>query len=938
MIMLVSNWGQPGRPVSLDADDIVRKERHWKKGMEFRYRSWHGMDAADAASKLSVDPSRGLEEGEVASRREQVGTNTLPDAIRRSSLKVFLEQFQSPLIYILFIAAIFAFALGKHGDAIVILAVVFINSLIGWLQEGRAERSMEELRRLAVLRVRVLRSGMELDIEASELVPGDIILLAAGDGVGADARLLDATALEAAEAALTGESLPVAKRVHTLPPDTLLADRSNMVWSGTHITSGRCRALVVGTGQETEVGKIVQMTEAAETPKTPLELRIAQFGRYLVAAAIALFVAVMAFGLLRGMDTVEIFMVAISQMVSMVPEGLPVAVTIALSVGMQRMAKQGAIVRRLAAVETLGSTSVICSDKTGTLTSNEMTVTTIWLPGGRHIEVSGAGYKPKGTLVEDGVDLAAETDDGLRPLIRTGALCNDAHLVPPDREDQRWHALGDPTEAALLTLASKACVDSPQRLRAWRRLAEIPFDPDAGMMATAYLDPDGVNHVLLKGAPESIIEWCRQANFDGRYLGLDDVGRNAALGASEELASRALRVLALAEIHGGSLKNGTGFGGLGREAVLLGLVGLMDPPREEVKSSIDKCQQAGMRPVMVTGDHKSTGLAIARQLGIARSGDRAVDGRELELMPEQELRSAIDTVAVFARVHPAQKLRIVEALKSRGEVVAMTGDGVNDAPALSRADVGVAMGITGTEAAKSAADIVITDDNFTTIVRAVKEGRLVHRNLGKVILYLFATSMAEIAVLLTALMLGYPLPLAAVQILWINIVTEGTVTVNLIMEPSEGDEMNLRPVSLNEPLLSRSVLRRVILMTPVMALSTFGYFAWRIAEGVPYAQVQTETFTVLAACQWFNVLNCRSATRSALRFDLFRNPWMLGGLALSILLQLLVIYWPVLNTLFHTVPITSGNFLVIAAVASLVLWAEELRKFFARRRLARHKS
>ncbi len=901
--------------------------------MDLENRSWHQLGSTEAATALAVDPTRGLDEEEVRQRRKQAGSNTLPEAARRSSIKAFLEQFQSPLIYILFIAAIFAFALGRRGDSIVILIVVFINAVLGWFQERRAERSMEALRKLSMLRAIVMRAGKEKNIAVSELVPGDIMLLSAGDGVGADARLLETTVLEAAEASLTGESMPVAKHARKLPPDTPLADRSNMIYSGTHITSGRCRALVVDTGRRSEVGKIARMTEEAETPKTPLELSIAQFGRYLVAGAVMLFIAVMSFGLLRGIATVEIFMVAISQMVSMVPEGLPVAMTIALSVGMQRMAARGAIVRRLAAVETLGSTSVICSDKTGTLTRNEMTVTRIWLPGGRQIEVSGAGYAPTGSLTQGETVLAAETDDGLRPLIRAGTLCNNARILPPDQEDHRWHSLGDPTEAALLTLASKACVESSQTLHTWLRRAELPFDPEAGMMATAHVDPEGSHHVIIKGAPEAVIERCKLMNVEGHYVALDKNNRDAVIRASEELAGRALRVLAMAEIRDASLDPAAGFDGVSGEAVLLGLVGMMDPPRKEVRSSIIKCQQAGMRIVMVTGDHKSTGLAIARTLGIARKGDRAVDGRELEQMPEHELRSDIDTVAVFARVHPEQKLRIVEALQSHGEVVAMTGDGINDAPALSRADVGVAMGITGTEVAKSAADIVITDDNFRTIVQAVKEGRLVHRNLGKVILYLFATSMAEITVLLAALLLGYPLPLAAVQILWINIVTEGTVTVNLIMEPPEGDEMRLKPVSINQPLLNRRVLQRVLLMTPVMALSTFGYFIWSISQGLPYSQVQTETFTVLAACQWFNVLNCRSETRSSLSFNLFRNPWMLGGLALSILLQLLVIYWPPMHALFHTVPISGLDFLVITAVASLVLWAEEARKLFARRRL-----
>ena len=889
-------------------------------------RSWHGLDAVEVADELAADTARGLTQAEVARRLARYGANALPQARRRSRLRIFLSQFQSPLIYILFVAAVFAFALGQHGDAGVILVVVFVNAVIGGFQEGRAERSMEALSRLSALEVRVLRDGQEVMTEASGLVPGDIVLLRAGDAVGADARLIEATALEASEAALTGESLPVGKDPDRLPADTLLADRRNMLFSGTHITAGRARAVVIATGTATAVGNIARLTESAEPPKTPLEQRIAQFGRYLVAAAIALFVAVMAFGLMREIPVVDIFMVAISQMVSMVPEGLPVAMTIALAVGMQRMAARGAIVRRLAAVETLGSTSVICSDKTGTLTRNEMTVTAVWLPDGRELQVSGAGYAPEGAINDGTADVTAESDPGLHALIAAAALCNDAQILPPDAEDSRWRALGDPTEAALLTLAKKAGVD-PEALKRERvRSAEIPFDSAAKMMATEHACPDGGSRIFLKGAPEAIVKLCGVAE----PAILDPSMSKRVTATARELGERALRVLALAEVPEATLDTATGFEQFRGRAILLGLVGGMDPPRDEVKVSIAECQSAGIRPVMVTGDHKATGLAIARTLGIARAHDRAVDGRELELMPEQDLRAGLEHIAVFARVHPAQKLRIVEAFQWRSDVVAMTGDGVNDAPALARADVGVAMGITGTEVAKNASEIVITDDNFATIVHAVEEGRLVYRNLKKVILYLIATSMAEISVLLGALLFGYPLPLAAVQILWINIVTEGTVTVNLIMEPPEGDEMNQPPVSLSEPLVNRPLLKRIALMTPTMALSTLGYFIWQLSEGIPYAQIQTETFTVLAACQWFNVLNCQSETRSALRLGLFRNRWLVGGLALGISLQALVVYWPPMNSLFHTVPIPAGDLAVIVAVASLVLWVEEVRKFVAR--------
>jgi len=901
--------------------------------MDDTHLDWHSIEVQEVLDVLKTDPSIGLNAAEIEKRYSRYGANELPESAGRSSLRVFLQQFQSPLIYILFIAAIFAFALGRHGDTLVILVVVFVNSLIGWYQEGRAARSMESLRKLAAWQARVLRDGDELVIDTAQLLPGDIILLTAGDGVGADARLIECSSLESAEATLTGESLPVRKTCARLPADTLLADRSNMVYSGTHITSGRGKAVVTSTGALSEVGKIAHMTASSVSPKTPLELSIAQFGRYLVAGAVALFVAVMTFGLMRGVPTVEIFMVAISQMVSMVPEGLPVAMTIALAVGMQRMAGHGAIVRRLSAVETLGSTSVICADKTGTLTRNEMTATAFWLPQGRVIDVAGAGYQPEGNFYADGRELDVAEDAEIIVLLESAALCNDARLVPPDKTDSRWRILGDPTEGALLTLARKAHINLAELRHKWRRRAEIPFDADAGMMATSHLrQGNGSSLIVFKGAPEAILELCGHTQENGVSTPLDELRKKTVTRAAEDLAARALRVLAFARIEDEDLKPHMEFEEYTGRLTLLGLIGEMDPPREEVKESVRQCKEAGMRAVMVTGDHKVTGLAVAKMLGIAGEDEWAVDGRELQLMPEHELREKIDHIAVFARVHPAQKLRIVEAFQSRGEVVAMTGDGVNDAPALTRADVGVAMGQTGTEVAKSAAEIVITDDNFATIVDAVKEGRLVHRNLRKVILYLFATSMAEIAVLMTALLLGYPLPLAAVQILWINIVTEGTVTINLIMEPPEGDEMKHRPVDLKRPLLSLDLLKRVTLMTPVMALSTFGYFAWRYSQDIPYALVQTETFTVLAACQWFNVLNCQSETRSVFRLGLLRNPWMVGGLMLSILLQLAVIYWPAINGLFHTVPIASNDILLIIFVASLVLWAEEIRKYIVKRR------
>ena len=881
---------------------------------------WHALDATSVLERLGGDATAGLTAQAVAQRSAEHGPNALPEPPKRSGFMVFVRQFKSPLIYILFIAAALAAGLGHVGDAAVILAVVLVNALIGCYQEGRAERSMAALRRLSALQVRVLRDDQEQAIPARDLVPGDVLLLAAGDAVGADARLIDAAALAAAEASLTGESVPVSKSVPALPEALGLADRRNMVFSGTYITAGRARAVVTATGTHTEVGGIARMTEGAQEPKTPLELRIMQFGRYLVAGGLVLFVVVVALGLLRGLPFADVLMVAISQMVSMVPEGLPVAMTIALAVGMQRMAGRGAIIRRLSAVETLGSTTVICSDKTGTLTRNEMTVSSLWLPGGRSIAVSGVGYAPQGALSEAGAPVIA-ADGAVTALLQAVVLCNDAELVPPQDDMTQWTVLGDPTEAALLVVAAKAGIEHQALRQQSPRGAELPFDSDTKMMATRHGDLTAPRQVFIKGAPEAVLRLCVA---DGQ------AALHAARDAAEGMASRALRVLAVATVADDPLDTVGGFDALAGRATLLGLIGQIDPPREEVKVAVAECRAAGIRPIMVTGDHKLTGLAIARELGIAHDGDRAVDGAELERMNEAELLEGLDRIAVFARVHPAQKLRIVEALQARGDVVAMTGDGVNDAPALARADVGVAMGITGTEVAKSAAKIVITDDNFATIVNAVEQGRVVYGNLKKVILYLFATSMAEVLVLLLALVLGYRLPLAAVQILWINIVTEGTVTVNLVMDPPDGDEMKRAPVPRHDRLLSNEMLWRVALMTPVIALSTFGWFVWRQAGGMPYEMVRTETFTVLAVCQWFNVLNCQSATRSALQFGILRNHWLLGGLSLSIVLQGAVLYWPPLNDLFHTVPIPPADLLPIVAVASLVLWTEEARKLFVR--------
>ncbi|MBA3539531.1 MAG: HAD-IC family P-type ATPase [Deltaproteobacteria bacterium] len=888
-------------------------------------RHWHALHADETLIAVASDRHLGLSDREARRRLAVMGPNALPEARRRSAWAVVFSQFKSPLIYLLLLAAAIALALGHVSDAVAIFTVVVLNAVIGAVQEGRAERSLAALRKLGVHKTRVLRGGVERIIATHDVVPGDIVVLEAGDAVPADARLLDGAALQIAEAALTGESVPIAKSLQPLDPDTPLADRRNMIYAGTHVTAGRARAVVVATGQHAEIGHIAMLAESAERLNTPLERRLAQFSRYIVIAAAVMFVVVIVVGLYHGLPFGQTFMIGISQLVGMIPEGLPVAMTIALAVGVQRMARRRAIVRQLSAVETLGSTTVICSDKTGTLTRNEMTVTAIALPGGREITVTGSGYAPEGTLLEGGATLDA-LDADVRALIEAAVLCNDARLQGPDQASPGWRPIGDPTEVALVTLAIKAGLIPDDLRRRMPRAAEIPFDPAAQMMATQH-----GSTVFIKGAPEVVLELCRAVREHGCDRELDDASRRAIAATAAQLGDRALRVLAVGVVPDAEIHGAAGFAAFNGRVILLGLLGQIDPPRAEVRDAVQQCRDAGIRPVMVTGDHKMTGLALARALGISRDGDAAVDGRELEQMSDVELAARIDAISVFARVHPAQKLRIVHAYQQRHEVVAMTGDGVNDAPALVKADVGIAMGITGTEAAKEAAKIVITDDNFASIVAAVEEGRVVYRNIKKVLLLLFSTSAAEVIVLLAAMLIGYPPPFAAVQILWNNLVSEGLITVNLIMEPPEGDEMRQRPVPHDEPLLTRILLTRMAFMVPAIVVSTLGWFIVRTAAGVPEAQVRTETFTLLVLCEWFNVLNCRSATKSALDLGIVRNPWLIGGLVLGNVLQVAVVFWEPLGRVFHTVPFSLDIVIELGVVASLVLWVEELRKLWVRR-------
>ncbi len=881
-----------------------------------RHTAAHSEEIDQLIQDFGSNEKKGLTPLQVEKRRAEVGSNVLIAKKQQSWVVNFFLQFLNPLVYLLLVAAVLMFFMSNATDSFVILAVVIFNAVLGAVQEGRAERSLSALLKLSKIRARVVRDGEEKQVDASELVPGDVIHLAAGDAVPADARILQAVSLEVIEAALTGESEAISKINGKIDQNIILAERKNMLYTGTFISRGRCLALVTATGANTEVGKIKIGVEEKKTIKTPIERRIAKFTRQLCIAAIVIFFLLIGIGFLRGMPLVEILMAAVSQLVSLIPEGLPAAITIALAVGVQRMSKRGAIVRRLVAVETLGSTTVICTDKTGTLTRGEMEASAIFLPAQPVIFLEGEAQ-----FIQAKKTIAPDENNALVVLLEAAVLCNDAKL---ELEGNRWHILGDPMEGALIHLARKAQLDDQVIRQEFPRKAEIPFDSSIKLMATLHA---GV--VMVKGALEAVLELCPTVLIDDEERELTPKVRQEIEDEAKESSKQGLRMLAFARVEddGEEIDNISQIKG---RALFLGFIALFDPPRNEAFQAVKTCWEAGIRPIMLTGDHLWTAKAIAKQLGILKEHDEAIDGKELDALSEKDLSERIHTIAVFARLHPAQKLRIVKALQARGEVVAMTGDGVNDAPALACADVGIAMGMTGTDVAKEAAKMIITDDNFATIVKAVEQGRLVFNNIKKVIFYLIATNFSAALTLLIAITLGFPLPLAAVQILWINIVTEGTVTVNLILDPPEGDEMKRPPTRVNDHIFSRSTLIRLIYTSAIITILMLSYFIYLWENNFNLILIQTQMFTLLAFCAWFKVLSTRSEKRSVFQSKLLENPYLAIGLAVSVVLQAMVIYVPSLNQIFHTVPLTIGQVLVLLGLGSIVLWIDECRKWLSR--------
>jgi len=882
-----------------------------------RNAAWHELAADKVLTQLGVSAQVGLSGEDAARRRQQYGPNKLTRRRGRGPLMTFLLQFHQPLIYILIAAGVITAGLSEWVDSGVIFGVVLVNAIVGFVQEYRAARAIEALAQTMTAEATVIRDGAKQRLPAEELVPGDIVLLASGDKVPADLRLLEVRDLRVAEAALTGESLPVEKSEDPLPAQTPLADRRNLAFASALVTYGHAKGVVVATGDRTEVGRISELIQSAEDLSTPLTREIARFSHWLLYVILGLAGLTFLIGFLRGQPVVEMFHAAIALAVGAIPEGLPAAVTVVLAVGVWRMAQRNAIIRKLPAVETLGSTSVICSDKTGTLTQNEMTVQRVFA-GGRFFEVSGAGYAPLGEVASaEGEDASA--GESLRQCLMAGALCNDSVVV---RKDGRWEVQGDPTEGALLVVARKAGLD-PDALNArFPRVDTVPFESEFQYMATLHDAGEGGKRIVyLKGSAERVLERCVDVDTDSVLRTVDEMGR------------RGLRVLAFA-----SKEMPPGTARIGHEDVsggmtFLGLQGMIDPPRPEAIAAIGVCKTAGVQVKMITGDHATTAAAVAGQMGLegATGPDGmalVLTGREIENLPEDELAQAADSAAVFARVSPEQKLRLVRALQRLGKIVAMTGDGVNDAPALKQANIGIAMGITGTDVAKDAADMVLTDDNFASIEAAVEEGRGVFDNLTKFIVWTLPTNLGEGLVILAAVLLGATLPILPVQVLWINMTTAVFLGMTLTFEPKEAGIMKRPPRNPGQSFLTRRLIGRVILVGAILLLGAFGLFELALAGGVDEPYARTVAVNVFVLVETFYLFNCRSLRRSILTGNPWGNPYAYAGAAAMIAVQLLFTYAPFMNAVFHTAPITLGAWLQVLGVAAVAAVLVEIEKAF----------
>ncbi|MEV6689916.1 HAD-IC family P-type ATPase [Micromonospora sp. NPDC051196] len=884
------------------------------------------MPSHEVVLLLETDPRRGLSREEAERRLGRYGPNVLPAAGGGGVLRRFLRQFHHPLVYVLMAAAVITAVLDEYVDSIVIFGVVLVNAVVGYVQESKAEAALDSLRSMVRTAARVVRDGQERLVSSDELVPGDLIVLEAGDKVPVDMRLVRLAELRVDESALTGESVPVTKDEAELPDVTDVADRRNMVYSGTLVTAGSGAGIAVATGTETELGQIHRLVGAAEALATPLTSKLAWFSKVLTLAILVLAAVTFGVGVLRGQDAAETFTAAIALAVGAIPEGLPAAVTVTLAIGVTRMARRRAVIRRLPAIETLGSTTVICSDKTGTLTENQMTVRALWTPDGEFI-VTGSGYRPEGEIRDVSGTPAGEANRALHWSLLAGAGCNDARI---HEENGEWILTGDPTEGAMLVVAGKGGIDRDRFEDGCPRIATIPFSSERQYMATLHGERDsGREVVLVKGSVERIVAMCRtEMGADGESRPLD---AEAALRSAEQLAGGGLRVLATAVGPGGR-SDGFDERQLPGTLSLTGLQAMLDPPRSAAAPAVQACHTAGIGVKMLTGDHAATATAIATEVGVLGDdhGGQVLTGRDLEALPAERFGEAVDRAAVFARVSPEQKLRLVETLQQRGHVVAVTGDGVNDAPALRQANIGIAMARTGTEVAKEAADMVLTDDDFATIEAAVEEGRAVFDNLTKFIVWTLPTNLGEGLVIFVAIVLGATLPLLPTQILWINMTTAVLLGLMLAFEPKETGIMRRRPRDPRRPLLTGALVGRIGLVAALLVAGTWWLFHWEQNRGADVAEARTAALNLFVVVEALYLFSCRSLVTSAWRVGLFTNRWILAGVALQAVAQLAITYLPVMNNVFDTAPIGGDVWLRILAVgvatAAVVAIDKRIRK------------
>ena len=887
-------------------------------------QNWYNLKPAEVISSLNSS-SHGLSQQEAQKRLAEFGPNELVEKEKISPWAIFLEQFKSVLIIILLIAVVLSAVLGEVIDAIIIGVIVFFACGLGFIQEYRAERAMEALKKMAAPTASVLREDKETEIASRELVPGDIILLRTGDKIPADARLIEAINLKTDEASLTGESVPIEKISDPIEGDLSVGDRRNMVFMGTSAVYGRAKAMVTATGMTTEFGKIAGMLQEVKAERTPLQINLDKLGKWIAIGALTLTFVLAGLGIMRGHEILEMFIWGIALAVAAVPEALPAVVVISLALGVRRMVKRHALMRRLPAVETLGSTTFICSDKTGTLTQDQMTIRRIYVDG-KLIDVTGTGYEPKGEFHLDGKVVEPGQDIALGTLLRASSLCNDTSLTSVDGI---WEVKGDPTEGALVVAAAKAGLWQKELNSQLPRIGEIPFSSETKRMTTVHQTPQG-KVAYSKGAPEIILNSCRYiyANGEERQLTLKD--KDDVLSVAQGMAGDALRVLGMA--YKRLPTNPAVAGTIEQDMVFVGLAGMIDPPREEVKQAVKLCDQAGIKSVMITGDHKLTAIAIAKELGLLKEGI-ALSGAELDSLSDEEFEALVEKIEVYARVSPAHKLRVVEALTKKGHVVAMTGDGVNDAPALKKADIGVAMGITGTDVTKEAADMILTDDNFASIVAAVEEGRGIFGNIKKYLMYLLSSNIGEILVMSVAILfgplIGLPygaIPLIAIQILWVNLATDGLPAIALSVDPPDPDIMEQKPRPRGQGIFTKPVLILMVIGGIWSMLVNLGIFKWALDMGRGMLEAQGLTFLTLILIQFFKAYNFRSDKQSIFKIGFFRNKWLNLAICWETMLLLIIIYTPFLQASFHTFSLSALDWAIVVLLAATIFPVLEISK------------